>query len=835
MKPEYFYNNDSLLSMSLKEFVDTTDSSVRLRNSITNAFYKEICPFQTIEEYLMAGESSVHKMLRLKNLGRKTAIELDELIRKEVSDLNLDVNPNPELNSDFLDESEFMWNGIKLDTKCLEQNLYELIQSYPTSVRLRNCFDRFYEEENFPCRTVKDVLINGDKVIWALLRYENFGRNSANELKALVESFLFEQGDHPNKNLSPKGVSELINDFLEQMKPQERKILSCRYGIGEETFLTLEEIGNLQGVTRERIRQIEKKAIGTLIHKSNRKQILDVLSRNQMRIFSSLADANGVVWKKGGPRLPGEYRLALEISHGSFSAWINSISVEFREGWLRADMFTPVFEACQQKIKDTLVVIRLPTPLAFIAEILEEDAELVKLCASLLDGVCLYDGMIFTSRPGRRKQRQAHLYHLLQSSVCQQLEHLVEKHNCIFPSIQCSTRDAQIVMVDAPNLFLSLNDYGWTALGQEISDPLNETNYVVDVPSSVDNEDLETDEECGNLVSAIKRILDEQGPLHFIPLRERFIESFGDVYAQTSVGPVLLTYMEFVRLAPGVYGLKSHLDLGESSKYKEILLSEMDCSLYVLSRWAGEPMHSFPWWNPEMEYAWCKWSQRSSSGNLFSSLIAVSEPNNWMVNNEERQHWLEVKRKNACYSLQFPHKHSLSDCIPSLRELYAVIVITKDQSSMNWIRVNRILGRRVNDHHSATYLAILIALEVLEPTSHWQLPHLPGMRLSELAKTLSKDLCKHRDIPWPTDFGKSLLLEIETANKYLPLGWVERDELGAFVDLVSCGKIRGNDERDHTDCTLQLMLGEKEQDDRKNRFASLIDELMNEGNSGESI
>jgi RNA polymerase sigma factor (sigma-70 family) len=362
-------DNKSILILSLKDFVDSADVSVRLHNCITNAFSEGICPFRTIEEYLKAGNSSIPRMLRIQNCGRKTAYELDELIKDAVGNLDFNEGTNDlEHMADSLDGSEFIWHGERFATKCLEQDLCELIQSRPTSARLRNCFEKFFKEESFPCKTVRDILIGGDRVISALLRYENFGRNSANELKELVDAFLLDKRDNCKEISSPKGVSELICDLLEQLKPQERKVLRCRYGIDEETVQTLEEIGNQLGVTRERIRQIEKKAIGKLSHKLNRRQILDVLSHNQMSIFGSLADANGVVWKRGMARLPGEYRLAIEITHGSFSAWINSMAVELRAGWLRSDLFTPAFESCQQKLTETLAGIRLPTPFALVAK-----------------------------------------------------------------------------------------------------------------------------------------------------------------------------------------------------------------------------------------------------------------------------------------------------------------------------------------------------------------------------------------------------------------------------------------------------------------------------------
>jgi RNA polymerase primary sigma factor len=63
--------------------------------------------------------------------------------------------------------------------------------------------------------------------------------------------------------------SDLKNDtraILASLSPQEEKILRMRFGIGESQQYTLEEIGRVFKVTRERIRQIEKKALRKLKH-----------------------------------------------------------------------------------------------------------------------------------------------------------------------------------------------------------------------------------------------------------------------------------------------------------------------------------------------------------------------------------------------------------------------------------------------------------------------------------------------------------------------------------------------------------------------------------------
>ena len=66
-------------------------------------------------------------------------------------------------------------------------------------------------------------------------------------------------------------LKEEIDKALSTLTPREEKIIRMRLGIGEETDYTLEEVGDLFGLTRERIRQVEVKALRKLKHTSRRK------------------------------------------------------------------------------------------------------------------------------------------------------------------------------------------------------------------------------------------------------------------------------------------------------------------------------------------------------------------------------------------------------------------------------------------------------------------------------------------------------------------------------------------------------------------------------------
>ena len=68
-------------------------------------------------------------------------------------------------------------------------------------------------------------------------------------------------------------LSEQTRKVLATLTPREEKVLRMRFGIGEKSDHTLEEVGQDFFVTRERIRQIEAKALRKLRHPSRCKKL----------------------------------------------------------------------------------------------------------------------------------------------------------------------------------------------------------------------------------------------------------------------------------------------------------------------------------------------------------------------------------------------------------------------------------------------------------------------------------------------------------------------------------------------------------------------------------
>ncbi|WP_319559891.1 sigma-70 family RNA polymerase sigma factor [Marispirochaeta sp.] len=68
----------------------------------------------------------------------------------------------------------------------------------------------------------------------------------------------------PFESVFTNSLRDILDRVLGQLSSRERIILELRFGLGKEAPLTLEEIGSRMGITRERVRQIQNKAIETL-------------------------------------------------------------------------------------------------------------------------------------------------------------------------------------------------------------------------------------------------------------------------------------------------------------------------------------------------------------------------------------------------------------------------------------------------------------------------------------------------------------------------------------------------------------------------------------------
>ncbi len=80
----------------------------------------------------------------------------------------------------------------------------------------------------------------------------------------LVERFITEEASEPEMEVEGRLLSEAITEALDTLEPRDAKVLRLYFGLEGEREHTLEEIGNMLGVTRERIRQLRDRALRRL-------------------------------------------------------------------------------------------------------------------------------------------------------------------------------------------------------------------------------------------------------------------------------------------------------------------------------------------------------------------------------------------------------------------------------------------------------------------------------------------------------------------------------------------------------------------------------------------
>jgi hypothetical protein len=96
-----------------------------------------------------------------------------------------------------------------------------------------------------------------------------------------------EETDSPEDVLENRDILKLLHAVLDTLTPRQAKVLKLRFGIDVHTDYTLEEVGQVFDLSRERIRQIEAKALKSLRHPSKSSDLrmafdLDERARSNM-------------------------------------------------------------------------------------------------------------------------------------------------------------------------------------------------------------------------------------------------------------------------------------------------------------------------------------------------------------------------------------------------------------------------------------------------------------------------------------------------------------------------------------------------------------------------
>jgi RNA polymerase primary sigma factor len=127
------------------------------------------------------------------------------------------------------------------------------------------------EEMELPAEKVREIL----KIAQEPVSLETpIGEEDDSHLGDFIED---SDAQSPSDHAAYELLKEQLEDVLDTLTDREENVLRLRFGLDDGRTRTLEEVGKVFGVTRERIRQIEAKALRKLRHPSRSKRLKDFL------------------------------------------------------------------------------------------------------------------------------------------------------------------------------------------------------------------------------------------------------------------------------------------------------------------------------------------------------------------------------------------------------------------------------------------------------------------------------------------------------------------------------------------------------------------------------
>lgn len=150
------------------------------------------------------------------------------------------------------------------EVKRIERDLEQTLERPPTSQEIANTL-------GVSTKRVEWL----QQVSWHPISLESpLGDDDDSEFGMFVED---ETASVPSQVIYQTMLKERINEVLSTLTPREARVIRLRFGLEQDRCYTLEEVGNKFGLTRERIRQIEGKALRRLRHPSRSRRLQEYL------------------------------------------------------------------------------------------------------------------------------------------------------------------------------------------------------------------------------------------------------------------------------------------------------------------------------------------------------------------------------------------------------------------------------------------------------------------------------------------------------------------------------------------------------------------------------
>jgi RNA polymerase primary sigma factor len=156
-----------------------------------------------------------------------------------------------------------------------------LVDTLKKLAQARNRLSQKFDRQPTEKELASEMGVSPEKVEW-LLQVSSGGPISLEtpigEEGSQLGDFIGDRAiAEPEEEAAASLLKEQLGEALESLTPREQRVIELRFGLGNEYSRTLEEVGIELGLTKERIRQIEKEALAKLRHPSRSRKLIGYL------------------------------------------------------------------------------------------------------------------------------------------------------------------------------------------------------------------------------------------------------------------------------------------------------------------------------------------------------------------------------------------------------------------------------------------------------------------------------------------------------------------------------------------------------------------------------
>jgi RNA polymerase primary sigma factor len=166
---------------------------------------------------------------------------------------------------------------VRIPTFVTEQSskIHEIRSKLRSQIADERIPEEISRELNLPIDAVKRILGSGINIFYldSLVNFNGNDKHHEDSQITYLELLKNHRCSDPDYIASGRALSKHIDEVLKALAPKEEEIIKMRFGLGQDSPKTLDEIGQKYNLTRERVRQIEKQSLHK-IYSSERREIL---------------------------------------------------------------------------------------------------------------------------------------------------------------------------------------------------------------------------------------------------------------------------------------------------------------------------------------------------------------------------------------------------------------------------------------------------------------------------------------------------------------------------------------------------------------------------------